>query len=492
MLALAIRHTNKLIRHTVAAEGIRLGRFFTPSPVARELAAVLPLPEREEVRLLDAGAGTGILAVAAIEALCRAGHVRRIHLDAYENDPRLLPTLADILERVRRRAKHDYDVRLRVRILEADFFEEARGLAEPAPGEGRYDIALTHPPVGVPTPGSAAEAYSRRVLSRDTDLAFLFAEATAARLEEDGVMAAVLPVSFADSAEAAPLRERLFARAPLYALSLDFGKRGDRADKTMLAILRYGEEPPAVTVRVAKADGVDELPPIPYPVAVFSSEYKVLLAKSRSDIAMVRAMNSFPCRLSDFGLVVKTGLTIEARYRDCLRKTREEGAIPLLHPAGLFDGQMHFPVKGRERGYLIPRIPSLAAPNHTMVLVKRVPSKKDGRHLVAGVYFSGQLPHDAMISTDNKLNVIKAVEGEMEADFASGLAAVLSSQYYERYCALTGALAHVNAGALAALPLPEYALILSIGRRLAVARNYSLRVVDAVASSALSSIFLNV
>lgn len=492
MLALAIRHTNKLIRRTVAAEGIRLGRFFTPSAVARELAETLPLPDREEVRILDAGAGTGILAVAAIEALCRAGRVRRIHLDAYETDERCLSALSDILERVRRRAKHDYDVRLSVRILAEDFFEGARGLAEPAPSDGRYDIALTHPPTGEPDEASAAALYSRRVLSRDTDLAYLFAEASAARLDEDGVMAAVLPVSFADSAEAAPLRERLFARAPLISLSLDFGKRGSRTDKTMLAILRYGEEPPAVAVRVAKADGVDELPPIPYPVAVFSSEYKVLLAKSRSDVAMVRAMNSFPCRLADFGLVVKTGLTIEARYRDCMRKTREGGAVPLLHPGGLYDGQMHFPARGRECGYLIPRIPSLATPNRTMVLVKRVPSKRDGRHLVAGVYFSGQLPHDPLISTDNKLNVIRAADGEMEADFASGLAAVLSSQYYERYCTLTGALAHVNARALAELPLPEYSLILSIGRRLAVARNYSLRVVDAVASAALSSIFLNV
>ena len=492
MLALAIRHTNKLIRRTVAEEGLRLGRFFTPAAVAKELSAVLPLPEREEVRLLDAGAGTGILAVAAIEALCRGGRVRRILLDAYETDARCLPTLTDILERVRRRAKHDYDVRLAVRIHEEDFFAGARGLAEPAPADDRYDIALTHPPVGVFAEGSAAEVYSRRVLSRDTDLAYLFAEATAARLDEDGVMAAVLPTSFADSAEAAPLRERLFARAPLLSLSLDFGKRGDRADKTMLAILRYGEEPPAVTVRVATKEGVEELPQIPYPVAVFSSEYKVLLAKSKSDVALVRAMDSFPCRLRDFDLTVKTGLTIEARYRDCLRKTREDGAVPLLHPAGLFDGQMHFPTPGRDLCYLVPRIPSLAAPNHTMVLVKRVPSKKDGRHLVAGVYFSAQLPHDAMISTDNKLNVIKAIDGEMEADFASGLAAVLSSRYYERYCALTGALLHVNAGALADLPLPEYSLILSIGRRLSVARNYSLRVVDAVASAALSPMFLQV
>ena len=104
MLALAIRHTNKLIRRTVAEEGIRLGRFFTPRAAAEEMAALLTVPEREELRLLDAGAGTGILTAAAIEAVCRAGHCRTLHIDAYENDSRLLPVLADILERIRRRA----------------------------------------------------------------------------------------------------------------------------------------------------------------------------------------------------------------------------------------------------------------------------------------------------------------------------------------------------------------------------------------------------
>ncbi|MBQ2719723.1 MAG: hypothetical protein IJF73_06615 [Clostridia bacterium] len=490
MLALAIRHTNKLIRRTVAAEGIRLGRFFTTAAEAKELAAGLPLPVKEEVRLLDVGAGTGILTAAAVEALCRDGHVRRILLDAYECDGRLLPTLADILERVRRRAKHDYDVRLVVRIHGEDFMESARGLAEPSGDGERYDIALLSPPTGMPAEDSPAARFCQRVLPRFTDLAFLFAEATAARLGEGGVMAAILPLSFADSVGAAPLRERLFARAPLFLLTLDAGRRGNRPDKTMLAYFRYGEEPGALRVRVKRTEGFEELPPIPYPVAVFSSECKVLLAKSKEDVALVRAMNSFPYRLSDFGLTVKTGLTIESRYRDCLRSDRRDGAVPLLQPAGLVGGQVRFPTPGKPTPYLVPRIPSLREPNRTMVLVKRAPTKKDGRHLVTGVYLSGQLPYDAAISTDNKLNVIKAVEGEMEAALAIGLSALLSSHYYERYCSLTGALSHVNAAALLSLPLPERAILLSIGQRLSAARNYSLRAADAVSRAALSACFL--
>ena len=48
----------------------------------------------------------------------------------------------------------------------------------------------------------------------------------------------------------------------------------------------------------------------------------------------------------------------------------------------------------------------------------------------------------------------------------------------------------MNAAALAELPLPDRETILAIGRRLAASRNYSLRVTDAVASAALSSLFV--
>ena len=490
MLALALRHTNKLIRRTVAEEGIRLGRFFTPRAAAEELMEVLPIPRKEELRVLDAGAGTGILSAAVCEAVCRHGGCSRIVLDAYENDPRYLPMLADILERIRRRARHDYGVKLIVNIRTEDFLDGATSLAEPRGVAERYDIIVTAPPCGVPEEGSPAATFCRRVLTKETDLAFLFAEAAGAKLSEDGVMVAILPIAFADSINAAPLRSRLFARAPLTSLTLDVGSRGSRRDKTMLCVFTYGEEPERLRVRVAEGGVCRELAPIPYSIAVFSADYKILLAKSREDVTLVRTMDSLPCRLRDLGLTVRTGLTIEARYPDCMRSSREGGAIPLLHPAGIADGQISFPPRGREKPYILPKIPSLACENHTMVLVKRAPSRSDGRHLVVGVYFSGQLPHDRMISTANKLNVIEAVSGEMDADLASGLAAVLSSGYYERYCTLTGSFTTVNAAALAELPLPDRDTILAIGRRLAASRNYSLRVSDAVASAALSSLFV--
>ncbi len=481
MLAMAVRNTKKLVRRYVASDKIRLGRYFTGADTAATMAASLCIPEKETVRVLDPGAGTGILSAAIIEEICQAGGVFRIELTAYENDPRFLPMLRDNLERIRKKCRHDYGVRLAADVREADFFTVGRGTEEPAAeGEESYDLILAAPPTGRPAPGSLAEETMNRLCPRGTDVSFIFAECAAALLAPGGQMSVRLPASFANGAHAAPVRRRLFGFAPLIFLSLAADADG-KMKKDLFCSVRRGELPEEVEVRAIRGNRIEDLPPIPYHVAVYSEECKVLLPKKLSDLRLIRAMQALPCRFSDFGLVVRNGLTIETRYPECLRSSRVDGAIPLLHPAGLRGAEVLFPAPGREKPYIVPRIPSLAQPNRTMLLVKRVPVRSDGRRLVVGVYYSGQLPHDRQISTANKFLCIEAESGEMDAAFATGLAAVLSSSYYERYCALTDTIRRVNVSSLQLLPLPDRKTLASIGQRLLVARNLSLRVLDTVA-----------
>ncbi len=481
MLAMAVRNTKKLVRRYVASDRIRLGRYFTDKNTAATMAASLCIPEKETLRVLDPGAGTGILSAAIIEEICQAGGVFRIELTAYENDPRFLPMLRDNLERIRKKCRHDYGVRLVADVREEDFFVAGRGIEEPpAEGEGRYDLILAAPPTGRPAPGSPAKDVMDRLCPRGTDVSFIFSECAAALLAPDGQMSVRLPASFANGANAAPVRRRLFGFAPLIFLSLSADAEG-KMKKDLFCSVRRGELPEEVEVRAIRGDRIEDLPPIPYDVAVYSKECKVLLPKKISDLRLIRAMRALPCRFSDFGLTVRNGLTIETRYPDCLRASRVDGAVPLLHPAGLRGAEILFPTPGRDKPYVVPRIPSLAQPNHTMLLVKRVPVASDGRHLVVGVYYSGQLPHDRQISTANKFLCIEAESGEMDAAFATGLTAVLSSSYYERYCALTDAVRRVNVSSLQLLPFPDRKTITAIGQRLLVARNLSLRVLDTVA-----------
>ena len=95
MLGLAVRNTKKLVREKVKESNIRLGRLFTKREQAALLASYAPTYEKEEVFVLDPGAGTGILAAAAIEAIAKSSPaVRRIVLFAFETNGMFLPMLA--------------------------------------------------------------------------------------------------------------------------------------------------------------------------------------------------------------------------------------------------------------------------------------------------------------------------------------------------------------------------------------------------------------
>ena len=104
MLGLSVRNTKKLVREKVKESNIRLGRLFTKRDQAALLASYTPTYEKEEVFLLDPGAGTGILSAAAIEEIAKKSPaVRRINLTAFETNADFLPLLADNLERVRKK-----------------------------------------------------------------------------------------------------------------------------------------------------------------------------------------------------------------------------------------------------------------------------------------------------------------------------------------------------------------------------------------------------
>jgi adenine-specific DNA-methyltransferase len=90
----------KAVSETIDSEQkARLGQYFTPASVAGFMVSLFTAGRFRECRLLDPGAGIGVLASAFLER-CAGGGLRFQHIsvDAYEIDKRLLPYLARTLE----------------------------------------------------------------------------------------------------------------------------------------------------------------------------------------------------------------------------------------------------------------------------------------------------------------------------------------------------------------------------------------------------------
>ena len=79
------------------------GQFFTSVETARFMASLFDLADlKKSVSILDAGAGSGILAISVAERILQQDSSVKVEVVCYENDPHVLPLLKSNLELVKK------------------------------------------------------------------------------------------------------------------------------------------------------------------------------------------------------------------------------------------------------------------------------------------------------------------------------------------------------------------------------------------------------
>lgn len=500
MLALAVRNTAKLVRAKSKSDNVRLGRFFTKRDTARLMAEMITLdPERSAYTVLDPGAGTGILSAAAVEAICkRAPNCKRIFLTCYETNPEFLPVLEDNLERIRRKARHDYDVKLHVTVYDENYITDSRNhytvsLFDTV--EEKFDIIICNPPSELITKGSDEAERAGGVTQVKIGAPVLFAKMAARHLEEGGRLVTVLPTTVASASEMRDFRREIAETLSYEKIHLFIGKskNGSRAvplKKNLIFALGKCERPDTVSVTTSTDDGkpesISKLPPLDYGFVVSEDGGSLTLPKSVEDTKIVKYLSAFPETLTSLGLKISTGLVIDSKCRGLLTPYPIEGAVPVIRQNSIIKGQVRHPAKEGHQ-YIFADSPSIVQKNKNMLLIKRIPAKSDERFVNAGIYIASQLSEYEYISTHNKVNFIdtKDKDGEISVRLAFGLYAILNSTIYDRYLSIVSKSKQINAKELRSLPLPPKNIIENMGMRLMNVRDLSVSACDEIVNPTL-------
>ena len=499
MLNLAVRNTNKLIREKSKSENVRLGRLFTKKDTARLMAGMLSLDEKKTVyTILDPGAGTGILSAAAIEEVCkRCPSVAQIFITCYENNPVFLPMLKDNLERIRKKARHDFGVKVYITVYEENYltdsknhytvslFDEVR--------EDKFDLILCNPPLDLIDKYSPEAEAAGKVTQLKTSAAYLFCRLAAKHLEDGGQLVIMLPTTASTSAGLAPFRKEMAASLALRKIHLFVGKQKNTKRAVPLKksfILAYAKaektDTIAVTTSVDNGATTVALPPVPYGFVVDAKDGTLTLPKSVEDTKIVKHISDLPETLTSLGLKISTGLILDSRCEGMLFTEPVKGSVPVLRPSAIKGGQIRFP-QPIKRQYLMPNDEKIVQKNKNMIIIKRVPAKSDDRFVNSAIYMAAQLPGYRYISTHNKINFIDTIDknDEMSPRFVFGLFALLNSTIYDRYISIMSKSKQINAKELKDLPLPPKHIIENIGMRLMSARQTTVAMCDQLVNPTL-------
>ena len=500
MLGLATRNTAKLVRAKSKSDNVRLGRLFTKRETAALMASMLVLDEdKTAYTLLDPGAGTGILSAAVIEEICkRCPKCKQIFVTCYENNPEFVPMLEDNLERIRKKARHDYDVRVYVTVYAENYITESQNhytvtLFDTV--EDKFDIVICNPPTDMVEKYTDEARRAGGVTQVKINAAFLFAKMAARHLEDGGRLVIMLPTTVASASALTAYRREMaellsLEKIHLFVAKQKNEKRAIPLKKSIILAYTKGERPDTIEISTStdwgKPEATSMLPPLDYDFIVDAKDGSLTLPKSVEDTRIVKYISAFPETLESLGLKMCTGLVIDSRCENLLFTDPIKSCIPLIRPAAIRGGQIRFPLPIKKQ-YIAPVNTALIQKNKNMVIVKRVPAKSDERFVNAAVYMANQLPQFLYVSTHNKINFIdtKDKNDEMSQRLAFGIFALLNSTIYDRFLSIISKSKQINAKEMRSLPLPPRPIIENIGMRIIAGRQTDVAFCDSIVNPTL-------
>ena len=469
------------------------GQYLTPQPVADYMAGLFE-PRENIVRILDPGAGAGVLTCAVCEHLASEKRTTELHVVAYENDVALAALLEKSLAYLRKHLSLQ-GVSLHVDLKQDDFVlayadellqdsTNSPSLFQETGRRQSFDLIISNPPYfKIPKSDPRAKAAST-VVHGQPNIYALFMAVGGSLLRPGGQLVFITPRSFASGPYFQLFRERFFNKMRpesihIFESRTDAFKRDDILQENIIMKARREEGWTAKSaktyVSVSSTNGSKDFHRTRKrqmrldSILDMRSFDKVLhIPISDDEERILEALRSWTGRLDSFGLQISTGPVVPFRAVPFLE---EEGSVPETHAPLLWMQHVkpmavEWPLAGqRKPQYFVVADESmkLLVPDKTYVLLRRFSAKEDRRRLVAGPLFRRQL-RSPLIGLENHLNYIHRPGGTLNEDEARGLAVLFNSSVLDTCFRTMNGNTQVSATELRSIPLPDWDLIIKIGR----------------------------
>ncbi|MBR1793594.1 MAG: Eco57I restriction-modification methylase domain-containing protein [Bacteroidales bacterium] len=465
VLNIAYRTTEAFVDTIPKQERKKYGQFFTSRKTAEFMASLFAIDyAKEELKILDAGAGTGVLTIALAVQLRKNGYKGQITAVCYEKDAKVLPILFKNLECLNESLGVCYEIRRDNYLLSQNFNEIDlfNRVAE------QYDMVIGNPPYQkIPKDAPEAKAMCE-VCHGAPNMYFLFWAMGIHNLRAGGEMVYIIPRSWTSGAYFERFRSYLFRHCVITNIHI-FGSRDKVFDgefvlqETMIIkVKKTKEKSPYIRMSSCQAsDFVDiRYYNVNYGTIVAPNQF-VFLVTSAEELEILSRVNSQTNTLQSDDLRMRTGLIVDFRSREVLRDNSEDGSYPLIYSHHIRNGRVSWP-DGRKAEYILTQKRGYLQENTDYLFVKRFTSKEENRRLQCGIYLKSDFSQYKYISTQNKVNYIRCDAPEL----AYGLFVILNSTLYDSYYRILNGSTQVNSTEINLMPVPSKDTIRQMGREL--------------------------
>lgn len=463
----------------------KMGQFLTPPEIAAFMAGLVgSLGNRSVVRVLDPGAGTGILSCALCEDLAlRSPKPGLINIEAFELDVGLREYLHSVLDYLRawlseKGISLSYSVRSEDFIL-AYAHNVEPDLASPAPDP--FDVVISNPPYFKIGKSDPRAKVMRGIIHGQPNMYALFMAVSAAMLDHAGQMVFITPRSYMSGPYFQAFREYLLSVVDLVHIHL-FGSRSEAFKKSsvlqesvVLMATGKGHRADKGAVTVSFSEGAADLNlgasrAVPKEQIVDTdSRHKVIrVPLSRHQEHVIGLANQWGYSLHQYGMQISTGPVVPFRAVEFISNISAEDpdTVPLIWMQNVKPMKVTWPLNGKKEQRIrrCDRSIGLLVPIKNYVLLRRFSAKEEQRRLVAAPLMAQEFPGFTMIGLENHLNYIYRPSGDLLPQEAYGLSALLNSSLLDEYFRISNGNTQVSATELRSMPFPPREAIIELGK----------------------------
>lgn len=485
MIREIFENTLKFIDSVPKSQRKEIGQFFTEIDTALFMADMIAF--KENMLMLDAGAGSGILTAATCMKAVEHG-IREIRFDLYENNPLILPLLIQNMEIIRVKAGVK-GLNFKYTIIEENFITSNQPKWDEWGDTGIYDGVICNPPYKKITKDSKESVAMIDIVHGQPNIYFLFMAMATKLTKKFGEIVFITPRSFTSGKYFVEFRKWMLNNASIAHMHL-FKERNSvfNADSVLqetiiMKLIKQKDFHHTLIVSTSNDRHFTNTEKMIINTSTIvnnqTGQYYILVPTSNKEVELISSLYKWKYTLPKLGFKLSTGKVVDFRVVEHLRLIPGENCYPLLWASNFNNNRIVHPVEASKSSQYIERnkITNVTLmENKDYLLMKRFSSKEESKRIQVAIYEQGDAPSD-FLAIENHLNYIN---GNLSRCEMYGLYVTLNSSHIDNYYRILNGSTQANATEVNSLPMPDIDTIRVLGRNALLDNDLSVEYCDRI------------